>query len=141
MDNISNFVDSVNGVVITTCLGSVTRGDVVTSCTALRSDPHFKPRFRQLVNLMQPCRLELDFKDLYGIHSVYDPFSNEGRRAVAAPSGGMTFELAHKYQAIVDNPHFEAFSSLIEANSWLGLQVTVLNAASGIFFARPHEDA
>lgn len=129
MVSIENFVDPEHGVVITMCFGYVTRSDVVSSLTTLRKDPDFRPNFRQLINLMQAAKFELDFKDLYGIRQIYDPFSNESQRAVVATQGEAGFDLARMYQAIVDSEHFEVFTSLLEAISWLGLEVTVLEAA------------
>ena len=129
MVSVENFVDREHGVVITLCSGCVTRNDVVNSIATLRKDPGFRPNFRQLINLMGAVKLDLDFKDLYGIRQIYDPFSNESRRAIVAPQGGAGYGLARMYQAIVDSEHMEVFVSLLDAISWLGLEVTVLEAA------------
>lgn len=129
MAGVQHFVDAEHSLVITVCSSYVTKSDVVTSLTSLRKDPKFKPSFRQLINLMQTAKLDLDFKDLVGIREVYDPFSIESRRAVAARPDGIGFALARMYQAIVDSDRFEVFPSLLEAISWLGLEATILEAA------------
>ena len=129
MISVENFVGPRHGVVITLCSGYVTRNDVVKSIEALRKDPSFRPNFRQLINVYQESKLRLDFKDLYGIHEIYDPFSGESRRAIVAPQGGAAYKLAQMYRAIVDREHMEVFVSLLDAISWLGLEVTVLEAA------------
>jgi hypothetical protein len=129
MAAVEHFVDAEHSLVITVCSSYVTKTDVVASLTSLRKDPKFKPSFAQLINLMQTAKLDLDFKDLVGIREVYDPFSIESRRAVAAHSDGVAFALARMYQAIVDTDRFEVFPSLLEAISWLGLEATILEAA------------
>lgn len=129
MVSVENFIDAYHGVVITLCSGYVTRNDVVKSIETLRKDPSFRPNFRQLINVYQESKLQLDFKDLYGIHQIYDPFSGESRRAIVAPHGGVAYRLAQMYRAIVDTEHMEVFVSLLDAISWLGLEVTVLEAA------------
>lgn len=129
MVSVENFVDAEHGVVITRCSGHVTRNDVMNSIASLRKNPGFRPNFRQLINLMDALKFDLDFKDLYGIRQIYDPFSSESRRAIVAPQGGAGYGLARMYQAIVDSEHMEVFVSLLDAISWLGLEVTVLEAA------------
>jgi hypothetical protein len=111
MVSVENFVDPEHGVVITLCSGYVNRTDVVSSITTLRKDPSFRPSYRQLINLMDASKLDLDFKDLYGIRQIYDPFSSESRRAIVAPHGGAVYELAQMYRAIVDSEHMEVFVS------------------------------
>jgi hypothetical protein len=62
--------------------------------------------------------------------------------AVLAAQGEAGFDLARMYQSIVDSEHFEVFSSLLEAISWLGLEATVLEAAiqRGRTSSRPRFD-
>ena len=129
MVSVENFVDPEHGVVITRCSGHVTRNDVMHGIASLRRDPGFRPNFRQLINLMDALKFDLDFKDLCGIRQIYDPFSSQSRRAIVAPPGGAGYGLARMYQAIVDSEHMEVFVSLLDAISWLGLEVTVLEAA------------
>ena len=124
-----HFVDAQHGVVITLYSGHVTRQDLVNSMTMLRNCPGFRPNFRQLANLTGASKLDLDFTDLYGIRHVYDPFSRQSRRAIVAPQNGAGHGLARMYQAIVDSEHMEVFVSVLDAISWLGLEVTVLEAA------------
>ena len=111
MLSVQHFVDAEHSVVLTVCSRYVTKSDVVTSLTSLRKDPKFKPSFRQLINLMQTIKLDLDFKDLVGIREVYDPFSIESRRAIAARPDGIGSALARMYQAIVDTDRIEVFPS------------------------------
>lgn len=96
----------------------------------LREHPDFRADFSQLVDLSEVSRLDLFFADMNTIHRVHDPFSKEAKRAVVAPGGGATFGLARMYQSIVDSEQFEVFRSLLDAISWLGLEVTNLRAAS-----------
>ena len=127
---VSHIVDPSHQLVITRCSGVVSRHEMVTSLTKLRGDKHFRPYFMQLADLSQVSSLKLDFNDLEAIQRLYDPFSNQGKRAVVAPGTGATFGLARMYQCLVEHTRFEVFQSLLEAIAWLGLDVTTVGALS-----------
>jgi hypothetical protein len=124
-----NFVDPTNKIVVTTCCGHVTRGDLATGLENLAKHPDFRPDFRQLIDFSQAERLDLGYKDLFGICRAYDPFSKEGKRAIVAPGTGIAYGLGRMYQSITDSEHLEVFHSLVEAISWLGVEGTVLEAS------------
>jgi hypothetical protein len=127
---ILHFVDPPRRLVVTTCWGEVSRTEVEASLTKLRKHPDFRPDFRQLADLSRVLNLDLYFADMDAIHRGYDPFSNEGRRAVVVPDNGATYGLARMYQSLVDSPQFEVFRSMLDAIAWLGLEVTILQAVS-----------
>jgi hypothetical protein len=112
---VHNFVDP-NRMVITMCAGEVTRDEVVASLTDLRERSDVKPDFRQLVDFSQDSRLEPDFKDLYRICRARELLSHKGKRAIVAPG----------HRSSLHNDRFKVFQSLVDAMSWLGLEVNVL---------------
>jgi hypothetical protein len=132
---VQHFIDSAHHVVITTYSGDVTYADTVASLSALRRDPSFRPNYRQLSDFSQTSTLQLDSRSLKEIYCTHDPFSNEGKRAMVAPEGGVAFECARMYQSLVASAQFEIFASLLEAIAWLGLEITILQAASKRSFA------
>ena len=127
---VSHIVDPVRHLVITSCSGVVSRDEMVTSLTKLRENEDFQPNFFQLADLSQVSSLKLGFGDLEAIHRLYDPFSNQGKRAVVAPGTGATFGLARMYQSLVEHARFEVFQSLQEAVAWLGLDVATIDSSS-----------
>lgn len=127
-----HFVDASNRLVITTCAGEVSREEVVESLKELRAHPDFRPDFGQLADLSEVSRLNLSFNDMEAIARLYNPFSNEGKRAMVVPVKGATFGLTRMYQLLVDHEHFEIFQSAHDAIVWLGLGTTILEAASKI---------
>ncbi len=127
---VSHIVDPVHHLVITSCSGVVSRDEMVTSLTKLRENKDFQPNFFQLADLSKVSSLKLGFNDLEAIHRLYDPFSNQGKRAVVAPGTGATFGLARMYQSLVEHTRFEVFQSLQEAVAWLGLDVTTTDTSS-----------
>jgi hypothetical protein len=126
---ISHFVDRSNRVVVTTCSGELSRDEVIKSLIDLRKHPSFEPDFSQLSDLSQVSRLNLSYADLETIRSLYDPFSIQSRRAVAAPGSDSNYGVARMYEALVDQERFQVFRSLLDAISWLGLEVTILHPA------------
>ena len=88
-----HFIDSPHHVVITTCSGDLTYADSVASLLALRRDPSFRPNYRQLSDLSQTSKLQLDLPSLKEIYCRHDSFSNEGKRAMVAPEGGVAFRV------------------------------------------------
>src|SRR5690242_16205058 len=96
-------VDPSVRLVVTLCCGAISREDVVASLEKLRKHPDFKPEFHQLADVSLVSSLELNFNDMAVIHRLYDPFSNQGKRAVVAPGRGATLGLARMYQSIVDH--------------------------------------
>ncbi len=124
-----HFIDPTNRLVITMCSGEVSRAEVETSLTALHQHPDFGRDFCQLVDLSQVSHLDLRFADMDAIHRVHDPFSNKGRRAVLALGSEANFGLARMYQSIVDSAQFKVFRSMLDAVAWLGLEVTIVQAA------------
>jgi len=126
---VSHIVDPVHHLVITSCSGVVSRDEMVTSLTELRENKDFQPNFFQLADLSQVSSLKLGFSDLEAIHRLYDPFSNQGKRAMVAPGTGATFGLARMYQSLVEHTRFEVFQSLQEAVAWLGVDVATIDSS------------
>jgi hypothetical protein len=124
-----HFVDRAHRLVVSTFSGEVTRDQLEAACTRLRADRDFRPDFRQLADLSRVSRLKLILEDLNSIRSTYDPFSPNSRRAFFAPDQE-TLGTVKTYQTVVKSDQFEVFPSLLEAISWLNLEVTVLQAAS-----------
>jgi len=124
-----HFVDRAHRLVVTTFSGDVTLDQIATACTKLRRDSEFRPDYRQLADLSQVSHLNLYLEDLNSIRSIYDPFSSKSKRAFFAPDSE-TRGTVRSYQALVKNQQFEVFPSLLDAISWLDLEVTVLQAAS-----------
>lgn len=127
--SVQHVVDSGNRLVITKCSGDVSREEVVSSMEHLRSQPDFRPEFRQFIDLSGVSKLNLGFNDMEAIHRLCDPFSNEGRRAVIAPGNSAIFGLARMYQLLVDNENFQVFQGFREATAWLGLETAEMNTA------------
>ena len=127
--SVLHFVDRSHRLVVTTFSGEVTRDQIAAACTKLRHDRDFRPDYRQLADLSQVSHLNLYLEDLNSIRSTYDPFSSKSRRAFFAPDS-TTFGTVRTYQSVVKSEQFEVFPSLLDAISWLDLEVTVLQAAS-----------
>lgn len=122
----ASYIDPSSQTVISLCAGEVTLSEVAQACVALRQDKDFRSNFRQLLDLSQVSKVDLHLRDLYELHSAYDPFSNEGRRAVVATQPP-TYGLSRMYQHILDTPQFEIFRSLPDALRWLGLEFTAVD--------------
>lgn len=121
----ASYVDPSQRVVITLCAGEVTLPEVERACLSVRQNDAFRSDFCQLLDLSQVSRMQLHFRDLYGLRHSHDPFSHEARRAVVAVDTS-TYGVGRMYQQLVDSPQFEIFRSLPEAVQWLGLNVTAL---------------
>jgi hypothetical protein len=102
----------------------LTRADLEATFAEIGGNPEFQPDFQQLIDLSKVSKCPLYSRDLYQL-KVYDPFSNKGKRAVVAPRG-VLFGIGRMYQQILSSPQFEVFHSLVEAVSWLGLNVGIL---------------
>ena len=139
--SVLHFVDRPHRLVVSTFSGEVTRDQIAAACTKLRHDRDFRPDYRQLADLSQVSHLTLYLEDLNSISSTYDPFSRESRRAFFAPDS-TTMDTVRIYQSVVNNQQLEVFPSLLDAISWLDLEVTVLQAASmrGSFRRDPDAD-
>jgi hypothetical protein len=135
---VRHFLDLVSRLVITQCSGEVCRDEIVESLTNLRGNPDFHPDFRQLADLSQVSTLKLGFNDMEAILRLYDPFSNKGRRAMVAPGNSTNFGLARMYQSLVDDPQFEVFQSLIDAITWLGLEIATVEEIIKRESSKPH---
>jgi len=127
--SVLHFVDRSHRLVVSTFSGEVTREELVAACTKLRQDRDFRPDYRQLADLSQVSRINLYLEDLNSIRATYDPFSPNSRRAFFAPDSN-TRGTVKSYQSVVRSDQFGVFPSLLEAISWLDLEVTVLQAAS-----------
>ena len=134
--SVLHFVGRSHRLVVSTFSGEVTRDQIEAACTKLRHDSDFRPDYRQLADLSQVSRLNLYLEDVDSIRSTYDPFSSKSRRAFFVPDklnvvpDNSTFGTVRTYQSVVKSEQFEVFPSLLDAISWLDLQVTVLQAAS-----------
>jgi len=115
-------------LVITTCFGELTLDELKVGAAHVRNHPEFHPDFRQFIDLSHVVKLHLHFRDLYQLKHANDPFSNEGKRAVVAPSD-LTFGMSRMYQLILNSAHFEVFHSLAEALAWLELDPATLEDA------------
>jgi hypothetical protein len=122
-----HLVDRPHHLVVTTFSGQVTIDEIAAACTKLRHDDDFRPNYRQLADLSKVSRLELQPEQLTSIRLTYDPFLPESRRAFVAT--GDTFGAVTTYKSIVESEQFAVFPSLLDAISWLDLEVTVLHAA------------
>jgi len=137
--SVLHFVDRSHRLVVSTFSGEVTRDQIAAACTKLRHDRDFRPDYRQLADMSQVSRLNLYLEDLNSISSTYDPFSSKSRRAFFVPDR-TTFGTVQTYQSVVNSEQFEIFPSLLDAISWLDLEVTVLQAASKKSSFRPDSD-
>ncbi len=126
---VQHFIDPAMRLVITKCWGTVSRDEVVASLQELKRNPDFSADFQQLIDLSEVSGLKLGFNDMEIIHRLYDPFSNEGRRAVIAPGQGAIYGLSRMYQLLVDHDHFAIVHNLDSAIVWLGLQAAKAKAA------------
>jgi len=124
--SVESFVDGFHGVVITTCSGEVTLGEVVSGAEALRKEPEFKPDFAHLLELSRVSGVRVDNAGLYEIWSVHDPFSNRHRRALVSPSAGAAHHAARIYRTLSASSNCEVFESLPDAIHWLGLHSSFL---------------
>jgi hypothetical protein len=127
--SVLHFVDRPHRLVVSTFSGEVTRDDLVAACTRLRNDRDFRPDYRQLADLSQVSHINLYLEDLSSIRSNYDPFAQDSRRAFFAPDNE-TRGTVKSYESVVQSEQFGVFPTLLDAISWLGLEVTVLQAAS-----------
>jgi hypothetical protein len=82
-----------------------------------------------LIDLSQVSNVGLRFKDLREIRYSWDPFSNQGKRAVFA-SQASTLRIAKTYQSILARPEFRVFQTLGEAISWLNLEASLLKGST-----------
>jgi hypothetical protein len=138
--SVLHFVDRSHRLVVSTFSGEVTRDQIAAACTKLRHDRDFRPDYRQLADMSQVSRLNLYLEDLNSISSTYDPFSSKSKRAFFVPDR-TTFGTVQTYQSVVNSEQFEIFPSLLDAISWLDLEVTVLQAASKRSSFRPDPTA
>jgi hypothetical protein len=122
-----HLVDRPHHLVVTTFSGQVTVDEIAAACTKLRHDHDFRPSYRQLADLSKVSRLELQPEQLTSIRLTYDPFAQESRRAFVATDEN-TFGVVTTYKSIVESEQFAVFPSLLDAISWLDLEVTVLHA-------------
>jgi hypothetical protein len=126
--SVLHVVDRPHDLVLTSFFERVTLDEIATACTKLRHDHDFRPHYSQLADLSTVSNLDLRLEDLSTIRMTYDPFSNQSRRAFVVPDPD-TLEKVKTYQSLLESEHFGVFPSLLDAISWLDLEVTVLQAA------------
>ena len=126
--SVVHFVDRPHQLVVSTFSGQVNLDEIATACTKLRHNRDFRPHFRQLADLSKVGRFNLRQEDLTSIHTVYDPFFQESRRAFVVPDPA-AFGVVESYKGIVESTELGVFESLLDGISWLGLEVTILQAA------------
>lgn len=138
--SVLHFVDRPHDLVVTSFSERVTLDQIAVACTKLRHDHDFHPRYRQLADLSKVSLLDLCQADLTAIRVTYDPFSKESRRAFVVPDED-TFGKVRSYQSILESKEFGLFSSLLDAISWLDLDVAVLPSVCATPSFREAEEA
>lgn len=127
--SVLHVVDSSHHLVMTTFSGQVTLEEIAAACTKLGRDHDFRPDYRQLADLSQVSRLNLNDDDMRSIREIYDPFSSQSRRAFVVSDRG-ALGTVKTYQSIGGGDQFQVFPSLLDAIDWLNLGATVLPAVS-----------
>jgi hypothetical protein len=128
--SVLHFVDRPHRLVVSAFSGQVTLDEIAAACTRLRHDRDFKPDYRQLADMSQVSQLKLQAEDINSIRFTYDPFSKKSRRAFVVADNDATLGTVKGYRSIVASEQFEIFPSMLDAISWLDLEVTVLQAVS-----------
>ena len=124
--SVQHFVDRPHRLVVSMFSGQVTLDQIAAACTKLRHNHDFQPTYRQLADLSAVSQLSLHPEDINTIRMTYDPFSHQSRRAFVAPDSD-TFGTVTAYGSAVESPEFGVFPSMLDALSWLDLEVTVLD--------------
>jgi hypothetical protein len=127
---IQHLLDASQGLVITSCIGQVTREEIIASFKELRRQSGFHPEYRQIADLTQVSNLNLSFSDAETIHRIHDPFSKHARRAVVASKDSTVFGVSRMYAGVVQSEEFAVFTRISDAIVWLKLDTPVLQPAS-----------
>lgn len=117
----SYLIDAANGVVFTRAWGTLADDEIISHAQTLRTDPRFKPTYRQIGNFIDATALILTAE---GIRSVAtnNPFPRDARRAfVVTTDEGYGLARMFMLYLDADPKQFEIFRTIGPALEWIDL--------------------
>jgi len=114
-------IDEAREIVFSRATGQVTEAELFAHQDALRSDPRFRPHFRQLYDCSEATEAEVSAEVMRRL-AKETPFAPVARRALVSPHS-MGYGLMRMFQVLAD-PHLhniQVFREMEEARLWLGL--------------------
>ena len=114
-------IDTANEIVFGHVTGNLVEAELFTLQDALRSDPAFKPHFRQLIDFTAVTEADVSTEAVRRL-AIGNPFGPGARRAFVAPLP-LVFGLARMFEMLIEQGRDEVqvFRELPEARRWLGL--------------------
>jgi len=119
---VSYRIDAARGVVLSTASGVVCDSDLLAHQQRLRSDPAFRPWFRQLFDFSDATVNEVSGRCIRQLASA--PALGKGSKRALVVREPSAFGLARMFQTLRDDEPEEAtaiFHDVATARAWLGL--------------------
>jgi hypothetical protein len=127
---VSYTIDIALALVLSRGWGVVTGAELLAHAHALAADPRFHPAWRQLFDLRDATRGEVDRATIVQLASL-SPFGHGARRAIVVP-GDLAYGLSRMFEILREPVPDEicVCRSLPEACKWLGLSQGTYEAAA-----------
>ena len=113
-------IDVARGIVFTRVFGVITDDDLREHARKLKSDPQFKPTFRQFADFSEVTGVEVTAAGVASIIGSANPFPSDAVRAVLAPNP-TAFGLARLFEARHEASAMLVTRSREEAERHVGL--------------------
>jgi hypothetical protein len=113
-------IDKQRGLVISTCLGTLTFADLLAHQDKLLKDADFDPSFSQIMDFTRVTSVDLEPSDIRRL-AQRNIFSPESRRAIAAPSD-LTYGFGRMFEILREGAGesgIRVFRDLDEAVDWI----------------------
>ncbi len=97
-------IDAGRRLVLCRLYGTVTLGDAIAARDSIPGSPTFDPDFDHLIDFSGVTEWRLDARDMRELAKATDPFSQQSRRVIVAPSD-LSFGMARMYDSLGHEQH------------------------------------
>ena len=123
---VSHYIDFVEGIVKVSFTGKITGQDIYDGLSAIFSDKHWQVDFPHLWDASKMSKLDVDFKDLQGIHELIQVVIKEGRKVTGKSAVVVTNRMAYVFARSMYAFYswykpFRVFSDVSSALAWIYL--------------------
>jgi hypothetical protein len=118
-------IDSVHGVVLTSCTGVLTDDDLLAHKRQLADDPNLRPGMVELSDVRGVERLDVTAVGVRQMVMMDEDL--QSHRLAIVVSQEVIYGMARMYQSLTEpnNPNVGVFRDMSEARAWLGLSALV----------------